>query len=229
MKCDGQLDDAFVEFDFGSSQANVYVAVEVVFDAAALAAWQGAGFSGDFEAIFGGSGYLGAIDINSPPDVWIDGKTGQTSLTPTPTADTTYTIESHYQQNTIVESWVNNTTVGNSGSASFGTATIVLAGLISNPIVTDSVVYVSSVKIGTTRGGTELLFDDFADGTFNAWTSTYGDVSLIPVADVVNRRVKLGMENAIVREPTGVYFDNLKVGMTLGATDYIDEDFTGGF
>lgn len=44
---------------------------------------------------------------------------------------------------------------------------------------TDDVSFYRNVKIGTTRGGTDILQDDFSTGDFSKWDSAYGDVTVV--------------------------------------------------
>jgi hypothetical protein len=52
-------------------------------------------------------------------------------------------------------------------------------GQMVNADISPSLSYVKSVAAGTTRGARDVFYDDFSSGTFAAWTTTLGAVSIV--------------------------------------------------
>lgn len=101
------------------------------------------------------------------------------------------------------------------------------------------VVLIDDVKIGTTRHGTDLFADDFEDGTFDAWTSTEGDASIIDAEDPpaesesgYEGRVLIAFDDGpLVAEPTWTRIDDVAnlvadIEITAGKQEEFDESET---
>jgi hypothetical protein len=233
--------DAYVQFDHPSTTNDFYLSVDVLipqdtFDANLTDEWLGA-----FVAMFGPS--VGTerqdIQINYFSDwSWDQGFTDSYPGPQGITGDTWHTIQMHISLSGAgsIDWKVDGVSEGTStcvGSTSYKRWRF---GLLygNGDVTSDNFIYLDNIKIGTSGfGSSEIFSDDFEDGTLDAWGATSGDVSVVDTPTFgpppANLRVLLGQSHPIVKRRTSVYFDNVKVGSTLGGSDYIDNDFESGF
>jgi hypothetical protein len=240
MKADASSADAYAQFDFPSDEPEVWLTLSCFWDSVAQAVWALEEFSGDISRIrchTDGGGSTNAngasIGVDAGTVKWYQDRAGS-HFGPVAVNDVTYLVELYYKQDTpdgTTEMYVDGTLIQSvlvDGSTFLDAYRIFVGQSNGAPNDPGTIVYVDDVKVGTTRGGSEIFTDDFEDGTFDAWTSTTGDVSLVGSGSP-ERRIQLGMQHPIVKRRTSVYFDNVKVGSTLGGSDYIDNDFESGF
>ncbi len=67
------------------------------------------------------------------------------------------------------------------GDASQGR--FVRVGQSDSNMIPPGTAYHALVKVGTTRGASDVFEDDFADGSFDAWTTVVGDCVLVADPD----------------------------------------------
>lgn len=237
MKADVSSADAYVTYDLPVDQSEVWLTLSCFWDAVAQAVWEAEEFSGDFGLLkahndVGGTANANgaSLGVQSAVNKWYQDRSAS-HFGPAATNDVTYLVEIHYSRGVTTAVYIDGTlidTVVVDGDAIRDVFQIQVGQANGTPNDPGAIAYIDDVKLGTSRGGTELFSADFDDGTFDAWTTTVGDVSLVGSGGS-SRRVQLGMQYAIVKRRTSVYFDNVKVGSTLGGSDYIDNDFESGF
>src|ERR1051326_388914 len=179
MKADAAVDDAYVVFDFPTPEAECWLTFKLAFDAAALAFWSING-SGLFAEIrkFSGSPKTGVY--LDPSLAWNDiGESGGVGAVPAPVPATWQLCEMLASNSGVLAEFYIDGALVFSGVCSSNTARHIQLGQIFAWLDPAAVPYFDEVKCGTTRGGSEIFADDFESGTFAAWSSTYGDVSII--------------------------------------------------
>jgi len=237
MKADASVADAYATFDLAADESEVWLTLSCFWDAVAEAVWELEEFSGDFGLLLahndvGGTAHANgaSLGVQAATNKWYQDRSA-THFGPAATNDVTYLVEIHYNRGDVTEVYIDGSgidSVAVDGDAIRDVFQIQVGQANGAPNDPGTIVYIDDVKLGTTRGGTDLFSDDFEDGTFDAWTSTTGDVSLVSSGGSA-RRLELGMQHAGVKLRTSVYFDNVKVGSTLSGSDYIDNDFESGF
>lgn len=179
LKADGSADVAYVEFDFPSPVADVWATARVMLSADGLAYWAGSG-DGHYATLidFGPVDFVQIQDPTVLGDVW-NGTWGQGSV-PAPDSDAWHTFELHSHDGTLSEFFIDGETVWSTVAGSISTPEAVRFGVTNNSgVAAGQVAYFDNVKVGTTRGASDLCADDFSSGTLSAWTSTFGDVSVV--------------------------------------------------
>lgn len=180
LKADCAVDLAYAQFDFGSAQDVVWITFDLAFDATALAYFV-ANQSNDFADILESPG--GAVDVLIK---LFEGNWqffGPQSPTPAPESGAWHTFELGFDNSTgtswlyidaaLVLTETNPFLVGiQMGGFTVGQND---GGEIDPAVV----VYIDNVKAGTTQGASDLFADDFESGNLDAWTSTFGDVSVV--------------------------------------------------
>ena len=184
LKSDASADWAWVEKDLGSGESEVWVTYRLAFDAASLATWSSNTVSSDFDELFEATHTTqqdAASIINFGTLNWATffGSSG------TPVADITHTVEHHLLNGGagagVSQLYVDGVLVAGATGLTVASVRYVRMGLApadpGNPI--GGVNYIGGVMIGTTRGASDLFADDFSSGDLTAWTSTFGDVSVV--------------------------------------------------
>jgi len=120
------------------------------------------------------TGVAGGLGVGGDPGaVWADGTNGGSCDAPAPDA-AWHTVEYHYKQGVVSELYIDGTlrwSVAPSGSHdlnSFALGPWDTSGA-------DAPFYFDNVKIGTTRGGSDIISDDFEAGTLSPSWSATGD------------------------------------------------------
>lgn len=180
MKANAAVDLAYAEFDFADTP-EVWLTFGLAFDDAALAYWIANSSSNCFGTICNA---FGAPDGNfkftsGVPEWTIVGSFTATSPTPTPVADTWVLIELHYAADGTIELYINGTLALSAPSFHENVGMIRVGQDNGAAFDVAAISYARDVKAGTTRGGTDLFADDFSSGDFSAWSSTFGDVSIV--------------------------------------------------
>jgi hypothetical protein len=192
LKADNSVDpDSVVTAEFPDTD-DVWLTLSVKFSAAALAVWTtdptaAASFSGNFYDIWTRDGPMSthtsgglSIDAAGPGNEWIFiGSWTDASTTPAPVTDTYQLLELHWVRNGTSTAYVDGTAVA-SGTAPDEPATGINVGQrAETPQDASAFVFIDNVKVGTSRGADDLFSDGFEDGTFDAWVSTTGTVSIL--------------------------------------------------
>ncbi len=202
FKSDAATDDAWIEVDLGSDQSDVWLTYEIKFAADALAFWQTMGnYSGNFHVVLANddADQLHYLSINS------DGWVGYNGGLEVPVADVWATIEAHRSTLGVGDTYLDGVLFDTGPDIDSNDARFVRLGQSGALTDAASVCYFRNIKVGTTRGGTDIFADDFSDGTFDAWTTTFGDVSLIEVtSEGFARTVKFGDFLAVTDEGSNV-------------------------
>jgi hypothetical protein len=159
---------AFAEKDLVSLLDEVYVTTSVSFDPTTI--------TGDFILL---QDHLGA-SLCAPGwsrfgTDWEENiNTTASNATPVPQSLGTFqTIESHYNNGVANEAWVDGNLLWSTAEAVGGQVQDVLIG----QLLAGGTAYFDWVKIGTTRGGADLYFDDFS-GDLSGWDAT-NNVSIV--------------------------------------------------
>ena len=194
LRCDTSADDAYVQFDFAADESEVWVTLtDCTWDVAAEAVWESEEFSGDFGLIRAHTDTMG-VDTNAQgASLGVDGATNKwyqdrsaSHFGPAAIADTLYLVELHYDRGVVTEIYIDSTVIDPAavdGDAIRDAFWVRVGASNGAPNDADAIVLIGDVKIGTTRGGAELFSDDFEDGTLDAWSSTFGDVSVVGEGD----------------------------------------------
>lgn len=187
MLANASAADAYVDFDLGGQQDDIWYTFDVLFPAAALAYWQ------DFFTFL-----CQLLDVDEDTEldqVYIDDNGwewgGGTSLTPAQTADVWHTVELRHEVDGTSTLYIDGALVGSGGGSSGGIFYLRL-GLGGGDPDASLLVYYRNVKAGTARGGTDLFADDFSSGDLSAWTSAVGNVTVVtdPLPSVPSLRRK---------------------------------------
>lgn len=178
LRADGAVDNAYVQFDLPGDEAEVWVTFRVAFDAAALAFWVD-NSSPDFLDIYsaGLADQLAYVYLFGDPSAWSG--PGGSGDTPAPTADVWQLCEMRFVDDGTQEFYVDGDLVFSGPAGTAVAARSFLLGMASGGADVASVLFVDDVKIGTTRGADDLFSDDFESGDLSAWSSEYGDVSVV--------------------------------------------------
>jgi hypothetical protein len=180
MQADGSSGaDAYAEKDLGSVHNDLWITIELGLDAASLAqwnsnfSWPGSVFLG-FNAGHAATAETMAFDATD----WTTGSGTPTGVPPVSAG--AYLLCELHHQNLIASDLYVDTILACSG-ADIGNHGVryVRVGQMSNAVFGPSLSYIKSVAVGTTRGAHDLFYDNFASGTFAAWTTTSGDVSIV--------------------------------------------------
>lgn len=126
----------------------------------------------------GASQTLDVLYLSSPGPDWYTNFFGDTSVIAE--NDDAYSIvDLHKENGTITEMWVDGVqimTTSPIGAAFAAQLEYIGRG---NTGADNQVTYYDYVLIGTARGLSDIFSDSFEDETFDAWTSTDGDVSIV--------------------------------------------------
>ncbi len=180
MKADGSAPaDAYAAINLVIGQPEVWVTVQVGIPASTLAAffspWQislypAIGINPD------GSTMIDGVSLD--PLRWITFTAPSGSLA---VADTWMTVEFHHVNGGASDVYINGTLDTSGADGGSGDVQWVALGqFLGGGETPPSVDYYKTFMIGSTRGSSDLFSDDFSSGTFDAWTLTVGDVSIVP-------------------------------------------------
>lgn len=176
MKADGSAARAYATIDFPSHESEV---------------WHTFGFACDADAITyfteTPSNYIsqlndegtGALETKVFIEVGPTWSTGGLNFGGLPIAGVWQTVELHYKNDNTAEIYADGVLVVSGTANNTDGVGRSLVGLYGNLFDPAQIVYIKNPKFGTTRGGDDIFVDDFADGTFDAWTSTTGSVSIV--------------------------------------------------
>ncbi len=176
LKADTEVADAWAQIDLGSDQSDIWVTHGLYVPAAVVTSYLTAG----------GSGYFAGLRDSGDSDIggaYIDGS-GWGSFWdapgPAPVGDTCLLCEIHYVTSGTVDVYLESSLILSGPENTGLDVRFVNAGqtgaFIGPP---NRFVYIPYFQIGTTRAGSELFADDFSSGNLSAWTSTFGDVSVV--------------------------------------------------
>lgn len=178
LQADVSVADAYVTKTFGGGPyTDVWVTLQVAWDADAQTAWTGS-FGGDFFDLLNSlasqfESVFVADDGGTLKWFEIDSIVGQPPL---PIAETYFVVEFHWQTSVAVELIVDGTSIGtdvadanNVGGIKVGQQAGNLGGLV----------FINYVKVGSTQGDDDIFGDDFEDGTLAAWDIETGSVSVV--------------------------------------------------
>lgn len=176
LKADSTLADAWVKYDTGSEQPELWASFGLAIDEATRAAWADQ-FGGYFAMILDATdGFIDALYWDD--DLWV-ASFGDSSLTPPLVAGEWFDVELH-----LVEAggpggqelYINGELVITADAGFVDIRKLLLGQENGVPV---GVVYVREPKLGTLRGASDLFRDDFSSGDLSAWTETEGDVSVV--------------------------------------------------
>lgn len=173
----------YLEKDLGSSFNEVWLTFGLAFDAAAIAIWSAPGnFSGFFGLLQDATPDFTAgvwYGDDSGTASWLE-ESGGASATPVPVPSTWMLFELHYRNSdALIEFYINSNLVISDTSGTPGPIPTIIVGNALSVVSADSVAFLRDIKVGTTRGGTDILADDFSSGNFSAWTTVVDDCTLV--------------------------------------------------
>jgi hypothetical protein len=180
LKADCSAADAYARKELFSLPSNFYAQFDLLIPGATMAALDadGARFGADnMEIAVGFDGFFTTPPFTTTScDYWTDATPNGpfTGLT----ADAWHTIRYRYNAHAITWTLDGVTFDTYTVTATAHTEFFDFGGQFAHHTAGE-IYYVDNVKIGTTPGGTDLFADDFESGTFGAWDSTSGSVSIV--------------------------------------------------
>ncbi len=234
LKADASAADAYVELDVGAGGlADIWVETRVFFTAPTLALWIANGPGYNLTNMLDDAG-TSAVDSLFANTTWNTGFVFAGS----PVAGVWATVLQHHKVDGTPDFslYVDGVLLGTDSSGS-DNARFLQFGQIGVPVNDpDAVSYTDYVKIGTTPGGSEIFSDDFEDGTLDAWTTTFGDVSVVddPSPSGLQGVVWAPTDDTLTVNPTWVRLDdpntyNLTTSFSIvrGRSSNLDKVVTG--
>lgn len=154
------------------------------------------------------------LEVSGTDPGW-DDQNGHTGSSPLPTAESWQDCEVHYKTDGTFDFYIGGVFVFNGSDFNDLAARTYFGNYRSyNP----SVVFFREVSIGTSRGASDLFFDDFSSGDLSAWTTVTGDATA--VADPFDathtwapgRRVGVAFDDGPLEpDPTWTWLDDASV------------------
>lgn len=175
LKADGTAADAYLDKILGVDQGEVWITYQVAIPAATLSHFVSTS-AGDFSDLFGTTQ---AVMTMYGASLWHVNGFGGGDTGGVPVADTWTLIEVHsISSSDFVELFVDTVSIASYDGTSAEDSHEFLIGQYNGTIDTGpNIVYFKQVKVGTTRGGSEILSEDFS-GDLSAWSVT-GDCTIV--------------------------------------------------
>ncbi len=122
-----------------------------------------------------GAGTAGTLSLQSDPLTWWGPTDSAIEVTP----NEWHLIEYHRVTSSLRNLYVDGVLIAGSspGSTTVGSFNLGITALASHD--PDAVIYIDDLMVGTAQGIGDIFSEDFEDGTFDAWDTTSGDVSIV--------------------------------------------------
>ncbi len=171
MEADASAGDAYAKINLGANYSELWIGLRVLFTADALALWTSGG-SGSFIYTDNAGLSDGETFLNIADGLWLDDAGA-------PVAGLWQELTIHWTQGGTIDLKVNGAPTASIADPTTSDRRFLQFGDVFGTPTADEIIYIDDVTVGTTEGGTDIFEDDFESGTFGAWTSTSGDVSII--------------------------------------------------